>query len=94
MNKPKLLDTVAILKSIPVEQLTLVERESITVDRLPIGLIGVVVETYERDAENFYLVEFSDSEGCEYAIALLKSDDLLVVHYELSEVEPNLVSSR
>jgi hypothetical protein len=28
-------------------------------------------------------VEFSDNQGREYAIAILKEDELLVLHYEL-----------
>ena len=81
---PKLLDTVAIVNDIPVERLTLVEPDYVSVQALPRGLIGTVVEVYNRDQEPHYLVEFSDSEGCEYAMAILNANELLVLHAELS----------
>ncbi|ACK67898.1 conserved hypothetical protein [Rippkaea orientalis PCC 8801] len=42
-----------------------------------------MVEVYEREEENQYLVEFTDSQGGEYTIAILKENELLVLHYEL-----------
>lgn len=31
-----------------------------------------------------YLVEFADSQGSEYAMAMLKADEILVLQYELA----------
>ena len=75
------------MKPIPVTQLKLAELDDLAIAQLPIGLVGTVVETYDDDS---YLVEFSDSEGCEYAMATLKTEDLLVLHLELTEIKPEL----
>ena len=79
----KLLDTVAILNSVPRERLTLVEPDYEAVPSLPSGQVGTVVEVYEKGSRYQYLVEFSDSQGREYAMAILPGDELLVLHYEL-----------
>ncbi len=42
-----------------------------------------MVEVYENKS-NKYLVEFSDNEGCEYAMAILNADEILVLQYELA----------
>ena len=99
MTQPKLLDTVAILVPLTRDglrptgghRLLQVESEAIPADSLPIGLIGTVVETY-ADAQS-YLVEFSDAEGCEYAMAILSVDELLVVYLELTPSNPTLVAA-
>ena len=83
MNQPKLLDTVTNLQSIPQEKLTLLERE---VTYLPKGQVGTIVEVYNQENKNCYLVEFADLEGCEYAMATLTAEEILVLNYELSVV--------
>ncbi|MDJ0578820.1 DUF4926 domain-containing protein [Crocosphaera sp.] len=77
------LDTVAIIRPIAKERLTLVEPEYESVKSLPSGQVGTVVEVYEREGEKHYLVEFSDNQGQEYAMAILKEHELLVLHYTL-----------
>jgi len=83
MKKIELLDTVATLKSIAANRLTLVEAEYDSLSSLPVGLVGTVVEVYENKPKK-YLVEFSDNEGCEYAMAILNADEILVLQYELA----------
>lgn len=60
---PSLLDEVALLSDIPAY-------------RLARGQVGTVVE--DLDGEN-YLVEFSDDQGCAYAIAPCPRSILLVL---------------
>jgi Domain of unknown function (DUF4926) len=86
MNKVKLLDTIATLKPIPVERLTLVEEDYSSLTNLPNGQVGTIVAVYEEGEEDYYLVEFADSQGCEYAIATLRADEILVLHYDLAIV--------
>jgi hypothetical protein len=81
---PKLLDTVALLTDIPVERLTLLEPAYSAIRALPSGLIGTIVEVYEQGQSLFYRVEFSDSQGCEYALAILKASEILVLQSELA----------
>jgi hypothetical protein len=83
MKNIVILDTVAITNQVPKERLTLVDPEFASIDRLPSGQVGTVVEVYEKEGEKQYLVEFSDNQGREYAMAILKADELLVLHYEL-----------
>lgn len=83
MKNILMLDTVAIINPIAKERLTLVEPEFMSIESLPSGQVGTVVEVYEREEEKQYLVEFADSQGQEYAMAILKEDELLVLHYEL-----------
>jgi Domain of unknown function (DUF4926) len=83
MKDIQLLDTIAILNPIYRERLTLVEPNNETVSGLPSGQVGTVVEVYEKGSGYQYLVEFSDSQGREYAMAILPADELLVLHYEL-----------
>jgi hypothetical protein len=78
-----ILDTVAVTHPIEQERLTLVEPEYMSIKNLPSGQVGTIVEIYERDRERQYLVEFSDQQGREYAMAILKEDELLVLHYDL-----------
>jgi Domain of unknown function (DUF4926) len=84
MNQAKLFDQIALLKPIPTDQLKLIEADFIKVDALLIGLVGTIVEIYFSDEQLSYLIEFSDSEGCEYAMAILKIEDFLVLHHELT----------
>jgi len=80
----KPLDPVAILKTIPAERLTLLESEYESVSSLPSGLVGTIVEIRQKDDENYYLVEFADSYGCEYAMAYLQVNEFLVLQYEFA----------
>jgi hypothetical protein len=84
MNKFKLLDTVATLNPISVERLTLVEPDYTSIESLPTGLVGTIVEVYTEGQKNQYLVEFSDTEGREYAMAVLESEELLLLQYKLT----------
>lgn len=84
MEKIKLFDTVAIINPVPIEGLTLVESDYISIPSLPPGQVGTVVEVYEGAEYCQYLVEFADTQGREYAMATLKEDELLVLHYELT----------
>jgi Domain of unknown function (DUF4926) len=80
MTSPKLLDPVALLHDLPANRLTLVESDYATVQALPAGLIGTIVEVYPQETEPQYLVEFADAQGCEYAMAVLKQTEILVLH--------------
>ncbi len=59
-----LLDTIANLNPISVERLTLVEPEYQSIEHLPIGQVGTIVEVYEGNIPR-YLVEFADLQGRE-----------------------------
>jgi hypothetical protein len=56
MTQPKLLDTIAILSPLPYDglrptgghRLIQIEPDKLAIDTLPIGLIGTVVETYDK----------------------------------------------
>lgn len=76
------LDTVANLKPIARDRLTLIEPEFASIQQLPMGQVGTVLEVYEGETP-CYLVEFADLEGREYAMAVLKPDEVLPLHYEL-----------
>ncbi len=99
MTQPKLLDTVAILSPLPYDglrptgghRLIQVEPDKLAIEALPIGLIGTVVETY--DNPQTYLIEFSDTEGREYAMAILPANELLVVHMDLAPINLDLVAA-
>ncbi|MBD2678561.1 DUF4926 domain-containing protein [Nostoc sp. DSM 114161] len=84
MKKIKLLDTIATLKPIPIERLELVEEDYTSIESLPSGQVGTIVEVYEQEEEYHYLVEFADTQGCEYAMATLRADEILVLHYDLA----------
>lgn len=79
---PELLDTVALLNDVPVERLTLLEPPYAAISALPSGLMGAVVEVYQQGLTQMYRVEFSDSQGREYALALLEASELLVLQLE------------
>jgi hypothetical protein len=84
MEKIKLFDTVAIINPISIERLTLVEPDYTSIQSLPSGQVGTVVEMYEGAEDCQYLVEFADIQGREYAMATLRENELLVLHYELT----------
>lgn len=84
MTKPKLLDTVTNLKPIPIKQLTLVESDYTPIETLPTGQVGTVVEVYNEGEDYHYLIEFADLQGQEYAMATLRADEILVLHYDLA----------
>ena len=79
----QILNTVANLQPIPTERLSLVEPEYQDVRELPPGQVGTIVEIYEA-AEPQYLIEFADLQGREYAMAMLKANEILVLNYELA----------
>ena len=79
------LDTVATIHPIPADRLTLVEPDHQSIQYLPVGQVGTVVEIYEGETPH-YLVEFADLRGREYAMAILQMDEVLSLHYELSAV--------
>lgn len=86
MSKLTLLDAIATLKPISVERLILVKENYTSITSLPNGQVGTIVEVYDEGEECHYLVEFADSQGCEYAMAKLRADEILVLHYDLAIV--------
>lgn len=48
--------------------------------------MGTIVEVYDTGKECQYLVEFADNQGAEYAMAVLKANEILVLLYELAVV--------
>ncbi len=84
MKTIELFDTVTNIKPIPKERLTLVELNSQSIQYLPSGQVGTLVEIYNEVNPHQYLVEFADTQGREYAMATLKADEILVLHYELT----------
>ncbi|MEP6500154.1 DUF4926 domain-containing protein [Microcoleus vaginatus ZQ-A3] len=60
------------------------EPEYASISSLPVGLVGTIVEVYDTGKECQYLVEFAESQGIEYAMAMLKADEILVLQYELA----------
>jgi Domain of unknown function (DUF4926) len=83
MTNLKTLDTIANLVPIDSDRLTLVEPEYQSIQQLPVGQVGTILETYPGDPL-CYLVEFADSQGREYAMAVLQANEMLVLNYELS----------
>ncbi len=86
MSEIKLFDVIALLKPIPNQRLSLVEPEYNDLEYLPKGQIGTVVEINQLNDQLYYLVDFSDNQGCEYAMARLIADEMLVLHEELQLV--------
>lgn len=84
MKNIQLFDTVALLNPISAQRLTLVEPEYTSINSLPVGLVGTVVEAYKNENEPKYLVEFADNQGREYAMAILNADEMIVLQYELT----------
>jgi hypothetical protein len=64
--KLRLLDVVALVEDLPQQQL---QR----------GQVGTIVEIL---APGVYEVEFSDDAGKTYALAALRAEQLLALHYE------------
>lgn len=83
MENLAVLDTIANLKPIARERLTLVEPEYESIEQLPVGQVGTILEVYAGELPR-YLVEFADLQGREYAVAVLEPDEVLALHYELS----------
>jgi hypothetical protein len=84
MKTIQLFDTVTNIKPIIQERLTLVEPNYQSIQSLPSGQVGTIVEVYNEVNPCQYLVEFADTQGREYAMATLKVDEILVLHYELT----------
>ena len=84
MKNLKLLDTIALLNSVSIDRLTLLEPEYRSISSLPRGQVGTIVEVYNNEEESQYLVEFADNQGYEYAMAILKESEILAIHYELT----------
>ncbi|PZD75494.1 hypothetical protein C1752_00270 [Acaryochloris thomasi RCC1774] len=78
-----ILDTIANLHPIPVDRLTLIEPDYQSIESLPSGQVGTIVEVYEGTMPR-YLVEFTDLQGREYAMAVLQTEEVIALHYELS----------
>jgi hypothetical protein len=68
-SAPGLLDVVALTEDLPQHGLRR-------------GQVGTVVEVLAPDVVE---VEFSDDEGRTYAMAALRADQLMVLHYEPSD---------
>ena len=77
----KLLDTVTNIKPIAKGRLTLVETDYKSA--LPKGQVGTIVEVYDKAGKAYYLVEFANMQGHEYAMAILTADEILTLHDEL-----------
>ena len=60
------------------------EPKYASISSLPLGLVGTLIELYDTGKECQYLVEFADSQGSEYAMAILKADEILVLQYEFA----------
>jgi len=48
MKELKLLATVALLKPVSIERLTLVESDSTSIESLPSGQVGTILEVYDQ----------------------------------------------
>jgi Domain of unknown function (DUF4926) len=81
--QPKLLDTIALLQDLPYDRLTLTELESDNTFGFPSGLVGTIVHVYDQTNPPQYLIEFADSQGCEYAMPTLQVSEFLVLQYDL-----------
>jgi hypothetical protein len=79
------LDTVANIKPIDRDRLTLVEAAYQSIQQLPVGQVGTILEVYPGESPR-YLVEFADLQGREYAMAVLQPTEVLALRYELSLV--------
>jgi hypothetical protein len=67
MTSIRLLAPVALIGDLPEHALTC-------------GQIGTVVEYLEHEGEHALLVEFSDEQGQTYAMATIRSDQLIALH--------------
>jgi hypothetical protein len=77
------LDTIANLTPLTRDRLILVEPEYQSIQQLPVGQVGTILEIYPGESPR-YLVEFADHRGYEYAMAILHPHELLALHYELT----------
>ena len=48
--------------------------------------MGTIFEVYDTGKKCQYLVELADSPRIEYAMAILKAEEILVLQYELAVV--------
>lgn len=71
LNKIKMFDVVALTEDLPQKGLLR-------------GQVGTIVETL---APNVFEVEFSDDNGHTYATLALRSEQLMVLHYQFVEAE-------
>ena len=78
-TQPKLLDTVALLQDLPQDRLTLTEVERDMQQGLLSGTEGTIVHIHDQSDPFHYLVEFADSQGCEYAMATLQKQEFLIL---------------
>lgn len=69
-EKLELFDTVAILKDVPEMKVVL-------------GQVGTVVEQLDND---IFEVEFSDKNGETISEFAIKSDELMLLHYEMEVI--------
>ncbi len=65
-DTPKLLDVIALLDDVPDH-------------RLRRGQVGTIVEELAPDV---FEVDFSDEQGRTYALLALRSNQLMVLHYQ------------
>ena len=85
MEKFKPLDVIANTRPIPIDRLTLVDPAYECIQRLPSGQVGTIVSIHEPNSSSpQYLIEFADLQGREYAMATLKAEEILAIHFELS----------
>ena len=66
----KLLDVIALLKDIPAEKLSK-------------GQVGTIVEELD---EGVYEVEFADKKGRTITSLALKTQDIMLLHFEMERV--------
>ncbi len=78
----KLLDTIALLQDLPRDRLTLTEFSDNTLGLFS-GLVGTIVPIYDQSNPTQYLIEFADSQGCEYEMSTLQESEFLVLQYDL-----------
>ncbi|MBJ7900236.1 MAG: DUF4926 domain-containing protein [Cyanobacteria bacterium RI_101] len=83
--KLKIFDTVANISPITCDRLILVDPNCQSIQRLPVGQVGAIVEIYPGESPR-YLVEFADLQGREYAMAVLQPTEIIALKYELSSV--------
>jgi hypothetical protein len=81
--RPKRLDTIALLTTIPHDRLSLVEPSDRPLENLPIGLVGTIVHIYDTTPSQ-YPIEFSDTQGREEATATLDQQEFILLQYELA----------
>jgi hypothetical protein len=79
MTTLKMLDTIANLVPIDGDRLILVEPGYRSIQQLPIGQVGTILEVYPSDPP-CYLVEFADSKGREYAMSILQAEEMLALN--------------